>query len=423
MLHLLSYSKWKKVHESVDQPSTALTNQQERLVARFIRKMERDESINNLIDNKEDLVNIAPEELEKLATSLNIEESILELWISNQIENSELIEMIARNLVASGLSRRQRREALGSVEPIAQLADVASGQKLLRLGSKGEDVKAIQQKLYDLGFMEKEPSGSFDKETDTAVREFQTSKNIGVDGIVGPITYSNLYGTKLATKVDLTSTNYDAIVKSVIDELEGGYYHPNMMQKDPGKFSAYGSSGETMFGLDRFAGHGLYYSTPRLAKTPIADLENIESGKYQYKSPEAKEFWETIDAADAKNKWPWGYRGGPAEQKLISLAGKIMRPVFESMFARYLSPASQEIVKKTPALMYHFVYGTWNGEGWFRKFATDLNRAVASGTTDPTVLTRLAIDSRTKEGLSSGKAPNKLIAQGGAKIEKIFGLA
>lgn len=400
-----------------------LTSHQERLVKLFVSKMQNDDSINNLIDNKEDLVNVAPEELEKLAANLNIEESILELWISDQIEDSDFIEIIARNLVTSGLSRRERKETIQTVAPVAQLADVASGQKLLKLGSKGDDVKVIQQKLYDLGFMEEEPSGSFDQETDAAVREFQTSKNIGVDGIVGPITYSQLYGTKPPQVTYSGGADFESVAKSVVADLEGGYYHPSMMQKNPGKFSAYGKSGETMFGLDRFAGHDLYYSTPLLGKNPIDDLQYIESGKYQYKSDAAREFWETIDKADAKNKWSWNYMGGADNSKLVDLAGQIMKPYFEKLFSTKLTPEAQALVKQSPALMYHFIYGTWNGPDWFRKFADDINTAVASGTTDLNVLARVAIDSRTKEGRQKGSAPNALVARGGEKMQKMFSAA
>jgi hypothetical protein len=73
--------------------------------------------------------------------------------------------------------------------------------------------------------------------------------------------------------------------------------------------------------------------------------------------------------------------------------------------------------------MYHFVYAAWNGSGWFKKFARDVSTAVSNGTTDPAILAKIAIDSRTKEGLSDGSAPNQLIAQGGKKIEKMFGMA
>jgi hypothetical protein len=74
-------------------------------------------------------------------------------------------------------------------------------------------------------------------------------------------------------------------------------------------------------------------------------------------------------------------------------------------------------------LLFHFIYATWNGSGWFQKFAKDINAAVAQGITNTDALLKVAMHSRTKEGLTKGSAPNSLIAQGGNKIEKIVGLA
>ena len=53
-------------------------------------------------------------------------------------------------------------------------------------------------------------------------------------------------------KSSLTNTDFKQSVNKVIDTLEGGYYHPNMV-KDGRLKSSYkmGNSGETMMGMDR----------------------------------------------------------------------------------------------------------------------------------------------------------------------------
>ena len=48
------------------------------------------------------------------------------------------------------------------------------------------------------------------------------------------------------------------VTSEVIKRLEGGYFHPDMRTKNPDKFGAYHRSGETMYGLDRHAGHDLF---------------------------------------------------------------------------------------------------------------------------------------------------------------------
>ena len=72
--------------------------------------------------------------------------------------------------------------------------------------------------------------------------------------------------------------------------------------------------------------------------------------------------------------------------------------------------------------MFHFIYACWNGPGWFQKFANDMDKAVASGITNTDELCKVALNSRTKEGLSVGLPPNGLIKKGGIKISAIIGV-
>ena len=55
---------------------------------------------------------------------------------------------------------------------------------LIRNGSRGDDVKAIQSKLAQLGF-KLEADGIFGKQTEEAVRHLQKLFGYTVDGIVG----------------------------------------------------------------------------------------------------------------------------------------------------------------------------------------------------------------------------------------------
>ena len=98
------------------------------------------------------------------------------------------------------------------------------------------------------------------------------------------------------------------------------------------------------------------------------------------------------------------------------LASKIIYPAFIRNFNAFLTPEARTIVLNSNALMFHFSYATWNGSGWFKKFASDINQAIAKGITDEKSLIKIAIDSRILEGLKKGSPPNKLIKQGGDKI-------
>jgi peptidoglycan hydrolase-like protein with peptidoglycan-binding domain len=60
----------------------------------------------------------------------------------------------------------------------------------LKKGSKGPDVKDLQDALKALGFNPGPIDGIFGPKTEVAVKAFQTQVGITVDGIVGPMTWA-----------------------------------------------------------------------------------------------------------------------------------------------------------------------------------------------------------------------------------------
>lgn len=191
----------------------------------------------------------------------------------------------------------------------------------------------------------------------------------------------------------VAASDFNRIIDIVIDNLEGGYYHPDMLQDGRVKDSRYGSSGETMFGMDRKAGN----------------TESTQAGR---------EFWALIDAENAREKWPWNYMGGSLAPKLKAKVAEIMKPKFEEYLGKYMTEDARKIVMSDVGLTFNFAYAVWNGPGWFQRFARVINEKVASGITDPKELLRIAVETR-KNWSSSSNAANSLIAQGGRKIEKI----
>lgn len=67
----------------------------------------------------------------------------------------------------------------------------SSGGKLV-LGSKGEEVKALQQRLKSLGLYNGAIGGNFGPGTEAAVKAFQKMKGLTVDGWAGPQTLAKL---------------------------------------------------------------------------------------------------------------------------------------------------------------------------------------------------------------------------------------
>lgn len=187
----------------------------------------------------------------------------------------------------------------------------------------------------------------------------------------------------------INQARYKSIVGLIIDQLEGGYYHPDMMLRDPVKFAQYGFSGETMFGIDRRAGGAI----------------NTTSA--------GKKFWAIVDGAGARNNWPWNYGGGNLRQSLKDGAADIMYPEYERMAKKYVSAKSKAIIDSDDRLLFNFIYATWNGEGWFKRFSNDFNAATAKGITDKDELVKVAVASRTSSS-------NSLIRQSGNKISSFI---
>lgn len=187
----------------------------------------------------------------------------------------------------------------------------------------------------------------------------------------------------------INESNFIAITDTVIDKLEGGYYHPNMLKDGRVKDTRYSASGETMFGLDRKAGAGLS----------------------QYQGWSA--FWNKIDTIGAKDKWSWNYMGGQYAPELKQLAGKVMYQEYKNLYNRYLSKESQALVDSDPRLVFNFAYASWNGSGWFQRFARAMNDAVAKGERNRDKLVDLVVAQRTQSS-------NSLIAQGGRKISQFI---
>jgi peptidoglycan hydrolase-like protein with peptidoglycan-binding domain len=62
----------------------------------------------------------------------------------------------------------------------------------LERGSKGDDVRDLQEALIELAFKPGEADGVFGVLTESAVRSFQTWAKTTADGVVGPLTWEKL---------------------------------------------------------------------------------------------------------------------------------------------------------------------------------------------------------------------------------------
>ena len=185
-------------------------------------------------------------------------------------------------------------------------------------------------------------------------------------------------------------SNFMDITKRVIANFEGGYWHGNTPENvRTSKMGicpnhpkgSMGKSTETMFGLDRYNG-------------------NIES------TPEGKEFFGIIDKEKKDlgmdqfcKKWKWLYRGGDKEARLKELASAIMKRSFDRNMNNFVKdPKTKEKILNNRGLLVHMSYASWNGPGFFKKFAKKLEDGVKQGMNDKQLID-LAVQSRASTGL------------------------
>jgi hypothetical protein len=152
------------------------------------------------------------------------------------------------------------------------------------------------------------------------------------------------------------------VTKKVIDNFEGGYWNYWECKNHPWH-SMYKKSGETMFGLDREAG----------------DIENAVPN-------EGKQFFGVIDKEKQRmgmesfcNKWKWNYGGGELREKLLDLAARIMKNLYDKNAGIFFKGDTKKVVESSKPLMLHFSYATWNGPGFFKNFADSINQGVKDG--------------------------------------------
>jgi hypothetical protein len=173
-------------------------------------------------------------------------------------------------------------------------------------------------------------------------------------------------------------SKWDSVTKKVIDEFEGGYWNPKCGHTTKGM----GKSTETMFGLDRYNG-------------------NIES------TPDGKEFFRIIDNEKTNpgfcKTWTHNYRGGNLENTLKTLAAKIMKHQYDNNSKNYFSPELRARVEANDRLLMHFSYASWNGPGYFKKFAKSLDDGIKSGKSDSELVKQAISDRKNTSLLNQDK--------------------
>lgn len=112
-----------------------------------------------------------------------------------EIAQKLLLYVKANGKVLPGLERRRKEERelfLTSIGTGGNMGTEQSRRSTLKVGSKGEEVRQLQQKLAIIGYAPGSADGSFGAKTKAAVIAFQKDAGLSADGIVGAKTWAAL---------------------------------------------------------------------------------------------------------------------------------------------------------------------------------------------------------------------------------------
>ncbi|PHD70400.1 hypothetical protein COF64_25570 [Bacillus sp. AFS043905] len=103
-------------------------------------------------------------------------------WLYDKVRMNTVVLIASSNKSFANIAATNGFKVSGSVSlPV-------NTNSTLKKGSSGPQVIELQKRLTKLGYSTKGVDGSFGKNTETAVKNFQKSKKLTSDGIVGPKT-------------------------------------------------------------------------------------------------------------------------------------------------------------------------------------------------------------------------------------------
>ena len=95
----------------------------------------------------------------------------------------------------------------------------------MSLGSRGDNVTALQNKLLTLGYLDyPSATGYYGALTKTAVIRFQNNNGLGADGIAGPLTQNKLYSSTAKSLILKVGSSGEAVQTLQLQLKKLGYF-------------------------------------------------------------------------------------------------------------------------------------------------------------------------------------------------------
>ncbi len=200
----------------------------------------------------------------------------------------------------SGRYREGTREAVRSFQADYGLEEtgVADAQtqsvlfsatyRPLRYGSTGDDVKALQTRLMELGYYKGKISGNYLEGTQSGIRSFQEKAGLTVNGVADPGTQEALFDPKAIGKNDGEAVSESATPipdenNFLVDDNETALENGVVMADEPVDFTKVlksGSSGSLVKQLQTRMAHLGYYDGPisgNFAKKTLRAVKKIQT--------------------------------------------------------------------------------------------------------------------------------------------------
>ena len=125
---------------------------------------------------------------------LDIQQRLMALNYMDYDEPTDYFGSITTAAIQS-FQRRNDLEVTGEVteEDYTLLMSNSARTYMASKGDEGTDITEMQKRLYELDYLKKQPTGTFDQDTEDAVKLFQEKNNLDVDGMVGTQTKVTMY--------------------------------------------------------------------------------------------------------------------------------------------------------------------------------------------------------------------------------------
>ncbi len=189
--------------------------------------------------------------------------------------------------------------------------------------------------------------------------------------------------------IKASTTKDSIIVQAIVDNLEGGYYHPthafSFSQTDR---NTYKNSGETLYGLDRYAGNneGIRKGPKNQSGIDFWAAVDAISGNGSYKDTSRNvktDQWNIKKYPKKSGIWSWNHMPKKSERGYDNLQKNLTKYItnsYNSLFNKYFTdhPVGK-LVQNDGRLKFMYYRATWNGSGFFQKYASNLKAVYDKG--------------------------------------------